>query len=187
MGPRGSGPVGAHSRVGMATPTGAPSPLVTVPPLPAARPHPRAPGLTPPSCRSRPFHGLAEDQHPRPTQSRSQVCSRGPAVLREPDLGHQVPGAGPRNSHSSVWPCLPPCRALQQLEFEGPRRGAITRMMTTTPWSSWPPSFDSPDTLPPPFHRESGGFVTHSCPTLATPWTVARQAPLSVGFSMQGY
>ena len=25
------------------------------------------------------------------------------------------------------------------------------------------------------------------CPTLATPWTVARQAPLSVGFSRQEY
>ena len=26
-----------------------------------------------------------------------------------------------------------------------------------------------------------------SCPTLATPWTVARQAPLSMGFSRQEY
>ena len=28
-----------------------------------------------------------------------------------------------------------------------------------------------------------GGLVAKSCPTLATPWTVARQAPLSMGFS----
>ena len=28
--------------------------------------------------------------------------------------------------------------------------------------------------------------VIHSCPTV-TPWTVARQAPLSVGFSRQEY
>ena len=27
--------------------------------------------------------------------------------------------------------------------------------------------------------------VTQSCPTLAAPWTVARQAPLSMGFSRQ--
>ena len=27
----------------------------------------------------------------------------------------------------------------------------------------------------------------HSCPTLATPWTVAHQAPLSMGFSRQEY
>ena len=27
-----------------------------------------------------------------------------------------------------------------------------------------------------------GGLVTESCPTLATPWTVALQAPLSMGF-----
>ena len=28
-----------------------------------------------------------------------------------------------------------------------------------------------------------GGLVTKSCPTLAVPWTVSRQAPLSMGFS----
>ena len=32
-----------------------------------------------------------------------------------------------------------------------------------------------------------GGLVTKSCPTLATPWTVAHQAPLSMGFSRQVY
>ena len=32
-----------------------------------------------------------------------------------------------------------------------------------------------------------GGSVTQSCPTLATPWTVALQALLSRGFSRQGY
>ena len=32
-----------------------------------------------------------------------------------------------------------------------------------------------------------GGLVTKSCPTLVTPWTVARQAPLSMGFSRQKY
>ena len=32
-----------------------------------------------------------------------------------------------------------------------------------------------------------GGLVLKSCPTLVTPWTVAHQAPLSVGFSRQEY
>ena len=32
-----------------------------------------------------------------------------------------------------------------------------------------------------------GGLVTKSCPTLATPWTEACQAPLSTGFSRQEY
>ena len=32
-----------------------------------------------------------------------------------------------------------------------------------------------------------GGLVDKSFPTLATPWTVACQAPLSVGFSRQEY
>ena len=32
-----------------------------------------------------------------------------------------------------------------------------------------------------------GGLVTRLCPTLVTPWTVACQAPLSMGFSRQEY
>ena len=32
-----------------------------------------------------------------------------------------------------------------------------------------------------------GGLVTKSCPTLATPWTVTCQAPLSMGFSRHEY
>ena len=32
-----------------------------------------------------------------------------------------------------------------------------------------------------------GGLVAKSCPTLVTLWTVAHQAPLSMGFSKQQY
>ena len=32
-----------------------------------------------------------------------------------------------------------------------------------------------------------GGLITKLRPTLVTPWTVARQAPLSMGFSKQEY
>ena len=32
-----------------------------------------------------------------------------------------------------------------------------------------------------------GGLVTKSCPTLVTPWTVASEVPLSMGFSRQEY
>ena len=32
-----------------------------------------------------------------------------------------------------------------------------------------------------------GALVTKSCPTLVTPQTAARQAPLSMGFSVQEY
>ena len=32
-----------------------------------------------------------------------------------------------------------------------------------------------------------GGLVAKLCPTLATPWSVACQAPLSVGFPRQEY
>ena len=33
---------------------------------------------------------------------------------------------------------------------------------------------------------DGGGLVTKLCPTFATEWTVACQAPLSMGFSRQG-
>ena len=32
-----------------------------------------------------------------------------------------------------------------------------------------------------------GGLVANSCPTLAIPWTLAHQAPRSMGFSRQEY
>ena len=34
---------------------------------------------------------------------------------------------------------------------------------------------------------QGGGLVAKSCPTLVTPWTVAHQAPPSMGFSRQEY
>ena len=37
----------------------------------------------------------------------------------------------------------------------------------------------------PKLAKIGGGLVTRSCPTLATPWTVACQAPLFIGFSRQ--
>ena len=37
------------------------------------------------------------------------------------------------------------------------------------------------------FIQVVGGLVAKSCPTLVTPSTVARQAPLSMGFSRQEY
>ena len=38
-----------------------------------------------------------------------------------------------------------------------------------------------------PAHGGGGGLVAKSCPTLTTPWTVACQAPLSMGFTRQEY
>ena len=37
------------------------------------------------------------------------------------------------------------------------------------------------------FMYHGGGLVAKSCPTLAALWTVACQAPLSMGFSRQEY
>ena len=38
-----------------------------------------------------------------------------------------------------------------------------------------------------PGSEDGDGLVAKSCPTLGTPWTVARQAPLCMGFSRQEY
>ena len=40
---------------------------------------------------------------------------------------------------------------------------------------------------PHPFFGSDGGLVAKLCPTLATPWTAAHEAPLSVGFLSQEY
>ena len=37
------------------------------------------------------------------------------------------------------------------------------------------------------YNKCGGGLVTKSCLTLATPWTIAHQAPLSMGFPRQEY
>ena len=37
------------------------------------------------------------------------------------------------------------------------------------------------------FIHGGGDLVSKSCPTLVAPWTVARQAPLSMEFSRQEY
>ena len=37
------------------------------------------------------------------------------------------------------------------------------------------------------YRKGGGSLVAKSCPTLATPWTVACQIPLSTGFSSQEY
>ena len=44
-----------------------------------------------------------------------------------------------------------------------------------------------PPAITPSGGGAGGGSVTVPCLTLATPWTVARQAPLSMGFSRQEY
>ena len=42
-------------------------------------------------------------------------------------------------------------------------------------------------TLEPKYSSSNVVKVTRLCPTLATPWTVAHQVPLSMGFSRQEY
>ena len=42
-------------------------------------------------------------------------------------------------------------------------------------------------TVVPGLHHSGGGLVAKLCLTLVTPWTVACQAPVSMGFSRQEY
>ena len=46
-------------------------------------------------------------------------------------------------------------------------------------------SYPSEDGMLAPIRYGGGGLVTQSCPTLVTPWTVAHQVPLSMGFPQQ--
>ena len=47
--------------------------------------------------------------------------------------------------------------------------------------------FFTAEPLGKPQGADGGDLITKSCPTLATPWTAALQAPLSMGFSRQEY
>ena len=52
----------------------------------------------------------------------------------------------------------------------------------------WPLGGPLPPQTPEPIASGSSrGLVAKSCPTLVTPWTVALQAPLSMGFLRQEY
>ena len=46
---------------------------------------------------------------------------------------------------------------------------------------------DTPKHVSPAIWASIGGLVNKLCPTLTTPWTVARRAPLSMEFSRQEY
>ena len=65
------------------------------------------------------------------------------------------------------------------------RRGVWGRMDTCVWMAESLPC--SPETIILLISYGGGGLVAKSCPTLATPWTVARQASLSMGFSRQEY
>ena len=58
----------------------------------------------------------------------------------------------------------------------------------TPPQSQWPTHLHPvPSTNSNPFPTESEMKVAQLCPTLCDPWTVAHQAPLSMGFSRPEY
>ena len=65
------------------------------------------------------------------------------------------------------------CPAETNCDLEGAGSDVLQRQ-------SW--ELRLPPALPP-----HDSLVAKSCPTFATPWTVARQAPLSMGFSRPEY
>ena len=64
---------------------------------------------------------------------------------------------------------------------QSPHKTAVTSRSATSAESLSPPSLQTHRLLIP------GGLVAQSCPPLATPWTVARQTTLSMGFPRQEY
>ena len=51
----------------------------------------------------------------------------------------------------------------------------------------WQAASFATESLGKPYFTHGGGLVAKSCLTLVNPWTVARQAPLPVGFPRQEY
>ena len=81
-------------------------------------------------------------------------------------------------------------RMLERVAISFPRRSSLPRDQTHVScigrqvlyhWVTW--ETQSTHTA----KCGGGGLVTKSCPTLATPWTVASQAPLPIEFSRQEY
>ena len=65
---------------------------------------------------------------------------------------------------------------------------SLISSMTLSRWLFLPHwNFQVSNICPSFFLRLAGGLVAKLCPTLATSWTIACQAPLSVGFSRQEY
>ena len=85
---------------------------------------------------------------------------------------------------------IPESLLSRHLWVHAPREGHV-RSQRESVWSCYPKEGVSLDTLLAPGTLTSslqncgGSLVTKSCLTLATPWTVAHQAPLSMGFSRQ--
>ena len=123
-----------------------------------------------PTCRqlSKRPHGPSAASSPR------NVRDTAPAQVRVPSWGPAAQG--------EAWAHL---LKSSRVGFSGPHQGSASPQGRGT-WlshgwtevSAWP-SF--------PSSCDGGGLVAKSCPTLATPRTVACQAPLSMGFSRQEY
>ena len=86
--------------------------------------------------------------------------------------------------HASIWHCLVPHAGQQEQVFSSARRPSAFHPCCLHFLECSPQIFD--DQLLPAVHCRHC-LVAKSCPTLVTPWTVARQAPLSVRFGRQEY
>ena len=77
---------------------------------------------------------------------------------------------------------------VQCLRLCGPNVGTLVSI--PGPWTAHTTTESShaaTRSLHAPAKNGEGGLVAKSCLTLMTPWTVAYQAPLSMGFSRQEY
>ena len=100
------------------------------------------------------------------TESHSDVCHHESKLLMKTDK---------RNTHKSLR------LRINSMRFWGWNRTSLRLSFCT--WEMGIASKYS-------FHSSDsggGGSVDKLCPTLAAPWTVAHQAPLSMGFSRQEY
>ena len=90
------------------------------------------------------------------------------------------------SQHQGSNPGLLHCRRiLYQLSHNGSPVREVTREATGNPLKSGIYSYDSNKTTLPSLSLDLLCLVAQSCPTFWNPWTVACQAPLSMGFSRQ--
>ena len=104
-------------------------------------------------------------------------CSQDPRRVSFPALGSEA-----RGSLHSAWPPLAPSSNKGTSHTRAASAG-----ITLSPAHGRNDPRSPLDWVSAAIPGGGGGLVAQSCPTLATPWTVAHQAPLSRGFSRQEY
>ena len=132
------------------------------------------------------MYTITSDNHIIKKKLAPQFLGRCGCVVNS-DIPHRQP------NHLEEWRTCSTsyCKYCWQvtLSCEPSMRISLAAVFLRQPaYNDWP-TWEGRDLIPlkiyPSFSAKE--LVAHSCPTLATPWTVVRQVPLSMEFSRQEY